>query len=313
MSSNFQKVCAFCEESFPIEEIKDHIAINHLGTEPQPIEESIHQEIKEELQANLTNNRCTFCDIGFPNKTTLKIHLKNFHQIKQTLPKRPILPCDICGKEFSENRYLRIHKLTVHEGKKRKREPQDCELCGQKLASMKGLHEHIKRRHGGLQYPCELCENSYSTQKGLLEHKERVHEEQPKSSDDFSCDICMKDFYDRTKLRKHKKSVHESEPQTCDLCSKTFTSSSYLRSHKKNVHDGLQIKTKKSAETVECEHCGKYYSNKYYLQRHACRATENEMEPLVCIECPEPKVFSSNRGLLVHQRNFHKEYMITAL
>ena len=262
MSSRFEKICAFCEESFPIEEIKDHIAINHLGAEPQPIEASIQQEIEEELQSNLNRNECTLCDIGFPSKSTLKDHLKNFHDIKQTVPKRPKPKCDICGKEFARSSLSR-HKRIVHEGIK-----ISCDLCEESFTCASGLRSHFKRRHGTLQFPCEQCEKSYSTQAGLVEHKRKDHDKTPI---ELSCDICEKDFESRQRLGQHIRRVHKKEEQSCELCDKAFTCSEGLRAHVRTVHEGKKIIN----ELLRCDRCGKLVS-KYYLPKHSCKISKME-------------------------------------
>ena len=302
MATNFEKVCAFCEESFPLEMIKDHIAINHLGTEPQPIEESIQQELHFELQANLNRNECTLCDIGFPNRTTLKEHLKSFHNIKQTFPKRPKPPkpkCDICGKEFARNSALYNHKRFAHDGIR-----VGCDLCDEAFSSHNGLWAHKKRVHKGLQYSCELCEkSSYTTEAGLLEHKRKIHDimKPPKPPMEISCDICKKDFCSRKGLQYHIRTIHEIEP--CEFCEKSFSCLDTLKAHKRRVHEEAVRSVR-----VQCDICSKSYSRDY-LPSHSCQG--NGTLTFRCNACP--KRFSSKLGWTLHQRNFHKEYKITAL
>ena len=92
-------MCPFCQKVFSSEEIKAHIALNHLSIEN--VEHQIKAEnsmpIKNEHQEEL-ENQPTESEKETSDKTLKK------------------LVCDQCPKSFSNKSHLRAHVNSVHLG-----------------------------------------------------------------------------------------------------------------------------------------------------------------------------------------------------
>ena len=57
------------------------------------------------------------------------------------------------------------------------------------------------------------------------------------------------------------------EPATCSICGKTLRNKYILKTHMETVHNGNRTK-------VECPHCHKQLSSKYYLEKHILKHSE---------------------------------------
>ena len=349
--TKIQKICTFCEESFPFDVIKDHIRINHLGFESSNDDaESLEHEIQEELDTNLNTNTCNMCNIGFPNKFYLRKHLENFHFIKQKTQETEIESsddsdteseqslddheiqeevessdddalldheiqdqnpntCTMCNIGFPNKSYLNVHLENFHFIKQtscsspddpndpndpllnqeeekpmnvdEKENVQDtelnveepkCDICERKFRSLLGLRFHMRSMHDQVYIPnliCDICNKEYTNTSELNRHKKNVHG--PK---DQSCEVCGK-FFSRSKLNDHQRQAHKKFK--CDLCDKEFSYSS-LAQHKKWVHGGYK---------ESCEVCGMTFFSLSGLQSH--KKLKNHQTPKPPKE-PKPKI-----------------------
>ena len=190
--TKIQKICAFCEETFPVDAIKDHIRINHLGIESSDDDtgsKSLENEIKRELLENLKNKcpKCNMCNIRFPNKTYYREHLHTVHFIKETTAK---LRCDTCRKEFTNLTELERHKrsdetmsFSSAEGSLRYKkktncrvEPKaTCDVCNKEFPDRSGLRKHKKYVHDKVKVNCDKCDKSFSGPGGLSVHRKKFH------------------------------------------------------------------------------------------------------------------------------------------
>jgi hypothetical protein len=63
--------------------------------------------------------------------------------------------CDICGREFHAERFLRLHVAEIHGGKRGR---FTCGDCGQVYTRLRSLERHQNRHHlGGGNPPCKIC------------------------------------------------------------------------------------------------------------------------------------------------------------
>ena len=123
----------------------------------------------------------------FENHNVLTIQI-------QTNTGKKSFPCDTCGKVFSLNGNLKVHKRS-----------------------------HTKERP----FPCDLCDKAFTTSSKLTVHK-NIHT----GLKPYSCDICSKSFSQNSDLTGHKR-IHTREiPFSCDVCNIKFTNSSVLMKHK---------------------------------------------------------------------------------
>jgi len=136
-----------------------------------------------------------------------------------------LYPCDICGKEFGKESYLRTHIESIHE----KTHTCTCDVCGKVFLSKATLSQHVKYQHEPVKtIPCTICGKEYTDRDmktHLLTHQEKVE-----------CTIC------NVKVRKiefHMKRMHASDEDKryrCNVCGKGFVESQALNNHQMNVH-----------------------------------------------------------------------------
>lgn len=74
----------------------------------------------------------------------------------------------------------------------------------------------------------------------------------------YQCEICSRTFKEKSKLKAHKE-IHTTERNvSCPTCGKAFKTAACLRSHKR-VHNPT---------VIECDFCGKTYTQKPELIKH---------------------------------------------
>ena len=312
-----QKICTFCEESFPLDVIKDHIRIKHLGFESSNDDaesKSLEQEIKEELIANLDTKRCNMCNIGFPNRSYLRKHLENFHLIKQNIQESEAETSDYSDTESEqslddydiEEELESSDDLQPEHEVKEDLEPSDDQQLKEILQELESSDD-LRLEH-------EIQDGLESSDDRQLEHE--IKEELESSDDhrleqeiegdledildikdtnpDPKCDICLKEFKNLVGLRTHMRTIHDQVYEyipdlTCVICNKEFLYAGDLNRHKKVAHE---------PKDERCEVCGKFYS-KYGMRKHKQQAHNTKVK---CDICDKELVPSA---LATHKENVH--------
>jgi len=163
-----------------------------------------------------------------------------------------------------------------------------CELCGETCKTKLQLQKHKRREHSTKTYFCETCGRSdFKNQMAYRSHIKNAHTEQT-----FTCNICPAQFQNRNHLRAHKREQHlDVCGQFCDICMKLVIS---LKTHNSKRH---------SKTPVNCNICGKEYSNKDSLSKHI-QIVHEKAEVGQCEICN--KDFSSKKALYKHLKKLHK-------
>ena len=104
--------------------------------------------------------KCEFCEKVLKTKRILRMHSKNYHEIKS-------FHCNICSKKYSNFQNLNNHMRTAHNGKK----DNKCESCGKSFTQAGYLKKHIHIVHEGHKdHKCEYCKQCFSTKAHLNYH-----------------------------------------------------------------------------------------------------------------------------------------------
>ena len=92
------------------------------------------------------------------------------------------MKCLSCDKTFKKPPYLKIHKESMHEGKK-----HPCPICGIAYSSQNYLYNHMKLVHDGIKpHVRTICDSCFAFKTGLKKHIESVH----KKLKPFKCTVC---------------------------------------------------------------------------------------------------------------------------
>ncbi|XP_027876069.1 zinc finger protein 32-like [Xiphophorus couchianus] len=166
-----------------------------------------------------------------------------------TSTKKRSFKCDICGRCYTRQWYLKNHYRT-HTGERLFL----CETCGKSFSQLSDLKVHNKIHTGERPFPCESCRKTFKRIGDLRVHK-RIHTgERP-----FSCKSCGKCFSQIGHLIAHKKTHIGEKPFSCEFCRKRFSENGSLNDHK-NIHTGER--------PFSCELCGKSFYRVSSLNAH---------------------------------------------
>uniref|UniRef100_A0A7M5V6Q1 C2H2-type domain-containing protein n=1 Tax=Clytia hemisphaerica TaxID=252671 RepID=A0A7M5V6Q1_9CNID len=88
--------------------------------------------------------------------------------------------CQFCGKKFSRNASLKLHKRTVHEGVR----DFMCKVCGKEFSNRRGMLNHERVIHRGIKaFECEICGIRFGLKSNLTRHI-KIHQ----GTESFSCE-----------------------------------------------------------------------------------------------------------------------------
>ncbi|XP_071986349.1 uncharacterized protein [Engystomops pustulosus] len=229
------------------------------------------------------------------------------HSAGQSQTGGKMFPCAECGKRFTKNSNLFLHRR-IHTGEK----PYTCSECGKQFARKSGLDQHERSHTGEKLFSCSECGKSFMRKSFLSRHKIIHTGEKP-----FACSKCGKCFTQKHSLVEHLR-IHTGEkPYSCSECGKCFTQKSSLVKHQR-FHSGerpypclecgkcfitkAKLGDHQRSHTGEkpfsCSECGKYFITKAKLRDHQrCHTGE---KPFPCSECG--KCFTQNFDLVEHRR-----------
>lgn len=192
--------------------------------------------------------------------------------------------CDICQKVYSSNIRLQVHKeshLTERE--------IPCNLCGKKFRSERYVKMHIycthKKRNGkaltetaesGI---CDICGKWFRFKCNAIRHRE-IHFEEKR----FDCKTCGVKFRHSSSLKRHMLSHQGKSDYVCEQCGRSFKMKQTLVQH-------LRIHVKQPF--LKCEYCPRdfrtYKGKKYHiLKDHAEKAGDFNFKSFICETCGKP-------------------------
>ncbi|RZB49883.1 zinc finger protein OZF-like, partial [Asbolus verrucosus] len=283
--------CEICNKTISrSRDLKRHRAVCH----PQTILKRSFDDV-----ADLSTKTCTECSLTFANRTLLKKHVKDAHDVKQKRHRRKnneIVAhffCDVCEKGFTRKYDMEKHKSRLHadrpkEGdtsarKKnmellnqcRKRDSDGkafykCDYCERVFAQSYNLMRHRTIHTGVRAYFCHICGKSFRMSNGLTRHIDAFHH----GVKNFSCDVCKKTFTARATRDEHMNIHTNNRPFVCDVCGKCFKQKASLHVHKMFHTDMYRF---------QCNNCGKKFRRAQDLKVHSWLHTGHR--PYSCHKC----------------------------
>ena len=93
----------------------------------------------------------------------LKMHVLNVHKGWK---------CDACGKSFTRQWYVNVHKREVHENTEKQ---FSCNTCDKQFKNINNLRNHVNLFHNVVKnFKCDICDKAFS-QKGVLNAHKNNH------------------------------------------------------------------------------------------------------------------------------------------
>ena len=229
-----ERNCDMCSEVFTSkEDLEEHQLSNHskkcdfcdkmLYVKNQT---AILRHMKEKHQ----NKPCQICGKVFQHINALNCHMKTFHDI-DPLASVPKEVCVECGKLVGKKAMNR-HMADVHMGVSQE---LPCEKCGKKFSNSYKLTKHIKNNHE--KQPCPQCGKVFADSK-MKTHILAVHTEDHLKP--YVCQICKKGFAKKQPYEYHMNGHTGNKPCKCKYCGKGFADAGNQRMHERTTHEGFK-------------------------------------------------------------------------
>lgn len=138
--------------------------------------------------------KCAYCDRRFPSWDGVLDHELKAHGVP-----KPQNTCEDCGKTFSKQSSLTMHKNRFHLFKK----PHKCSFCEMTFCTRMELSYHIITHTKTRNHSCKICNKSFGTPITLSQHM-RTHGGIKK----LLCDYCDRRFLHRTTFKRHMIEKH---------------------------------------------------------------------------------------------------------
>ena len=170
-----------------------------------------------------------------------------------------------------------------------------CDKCAYRGFDKNGLRTHTIQKHSDFRpYKCKLCPMAFPRATSFYQHR-GTHENNLKTTKDFSCPICGKAFRNQSSSDFCKKR-HQLERVKCvrDDCDKTFLNTENMKKHLKQSHNENHEKIMHL-----CHVCDKSFPSKSDRNRHIRLVHENLEATIPCKICP--KKFLNQQRLKRHQ------------
>ena len=292
---------------------------------------------------NLLEVKCDECDKSFPDVRAFKKHKAGVHSIRETCPecgkvfnKNGIrehmkvahinksvksFKCDQCDFSTHAHKYLKGHKMNVHEKNQQK---HACDRCGAKFAYPSMLKKHMcntifvrKDSQGRNEIiQCPECSQELKGLQYLVTHYRKSHGKLPpgyEGKQKFMCDQCSAVFLTEVSLRNHIVSIHQNIPETfvCEQCDQTFKDAKYLIQHYKYVHKDVPPGFE-DREQFMCDQCPNVYFNKWSLRHHALTKHSDKGTKTKTVKrrksCPHcMKTFATYVNCMEHIKSKHEK------
>lgn len=198
-------------------------------------------------------------------------------ELTQSLVREKPYKCMDCGKAFSHNAHLTVHRR-IHTGER----PYVCRECGKAFSQNSSLVQHERIHTGHKPYKCAECGKCFCHSTHLTVHR-RIHTgEKP-----YECQDCGRAFNQNSSLGRHRRTHTGERPYSCSVCGKAFSRTTCLFLH---------LRTHTEERPYECNHCGKGFRHSSSLAQHQRKHAGEQP-----YECRQRLVFEQTAALTQHE------------
>ena len=164
---------------------------------------------------------------------------------------------------------------------------------------------------GELHEGCRKCNVNFGSATELKLHFSSIHNRQT-----FECFVCNKLFLPKFAFLAHINRYHEDcdKSYPCQFCDKSYTNQGALDTHISTCHNNSLLSGPYDTPApLTCPICGKFFQQKFSLNRHIRLIHENPNPPKVvddgkhpfkCLTCG--KSYKSQSGLTMHSKLKHQ-------
>ncbi|XP_047029424.1 zinc finger protein 708-like [Helicoverpa zea] len=185
--------CRVCGATFrDAEELRLHHRKEHPKRQPK------HYRAKAVTK---WPTQCEHCPQEIENARAYWKHFRTMHP-NENYPVQKKCVCDICGKRFTCNALLTIHKRT-HIGER----PYKCSRCDRACYSAFDLRIHQQKHSDARPFPCTFCAKAFKRKEALERHL-KIHS----GDNPYKCEICGVAFNKSCTRTLHVRTVHTKEP-----------------------------------------------------------------------------------------------------
>lgn len=283
-SSNylFNKHTKLCMKKIELKgEIERDFKVTHGNKSKSDKSSRVAKSKKNLIRQKSSRNEsfhCETCLKSFPKNYLLKHHLKICkHGVYSSTPGQ-IFACSECCKEFSSQKYLRLHKMNNHEI------PSQCDYCGKVIKYKRSLRQHVMSH---VKVPCEEC-GKMLCRLSIYTHYQAIHVAKPK----LECDFCGSKVKGKSNMSKHIREVHRNKDSFCLHCKKRFSSEIDYLQHK-TVHIGEY--------RWKCLHCGFIAESNHCLSLHT--QSKHALKLFECDGCSSK--MKDRRNFIKHFQHMH--------
>ena len=314
---NGKHVCKVCLKTFKNAKALNMHKISHKKLKHGPAKRKTSEKDKDDGAEDPLS--CKICSKKFKSKKGMDRHFEN-HDKKS-------LSCDYCNETFQFKKDLNQHKRTTHKeemANDSRERSHVCSFCAKCFLEKSHLREHEKR-HGEPDIPCPKCDKKFKFISDMRKHQRAHSDHKPyicttcgatfKASchlsehelrhgeAKYSCQHCHKKYYVEREMKKHEK-THTDKIYPCPHCAEEFHSKSDLKSHEIEHEQAGTITIKQYL----CTHCNLYFSSQRGLLHHLNNKHKEQLKPeerwqFTCEECG--RVCPSQEALR-HHKNLHK-------
>ena len=321
-TSEVEKVCPFCDISFPESAIRKHMGIVHLGLNAEDCEDKSN----EVTAVTQTPVETEFVDI----KTELTKFLLSETKDSEVESKNELFVCRQCGQAFPTEQGFQEHIEATHEYVEIHGEnigeisPGDglfsCPQCDKKFKQMNSVYRHQRIVHEKTKFSCRKCGKSFEERRNLITHMEATNHGSKsqilKGKSEHNSTLAPRKRDRPSKADMERRAIEISERQALVQCEakdrqsavlvlKRLTSQEIARYINGIRKRGQRSKAKQEREGrnhIACKYCEEKFPTYYFANKHIKQFHEKLRKK--CRICHEDVSFGS---LKTHFKTVHQK------